>query len=138
MDYVCTTYGRTLCIGNSVYFFRLQSPVTCQSPKVDVSSPVFGTSFSCVVPAMFELDGEAAPAISETVTMLYYKDITAAAVLCGETLGLEKSFHQNSVKLFRLTPSSGVAIIREGSASYHRVRKKPGDAKYSGPACVVR
>ena len=72
---------------------------------------------------MFELDGEAAPAISETVTMLYYKDITAAAVLCGETLGLEKSFHQNSVKLFRLTPSSGVGIIREGSTSYHRVQK---------------
>lgn len=73
-------------------------------------------------PAMSERESKTAPAISETVVMLYYKDITAAAAFYGETLGLEKTFDQDSAKLFRLTPNSVVGVIREGSTSYHRVQ----------------
>jgi predicted enzyme related to lactoylglutathione lyase len=74
-------------------------------------------------PAMSELERKTAPAITETVVMLYYKDITDAATFYGETLGLEKTFDQEFAKLFRLTPSSVVGVILEGSTSYHRVQE---------------
>lgn len=62
------------------------------------------------------------PAISETVVMLYYKDITAAAEFYGETLGLETTYSQDSAKLFRLTSTSVLGVIREGETSYHQVQ----------------
>ncbi|MFT6956520.1 MAG: putative enzyme related to lactoylglutathione lyase [Halieaceae bacterium] len=74
-------------------------------------------------PAMSELESKAIPAIAETVVMLYYKDITAAASFYGETLGLEKTFDQDFAKLFRMTPNSVVGVILEGRTSYHRVQE---------------
>jgi hypothetical protein len=71
---------------------------------------------------MSEPQEQAVPAISETVVMLYYKDIIAATSFYAEPLGLEMTFNQDSAKLFRLTPSSVVGVIREGKGSHHKVQ----------------
>ena len=65
---------------------------------------------------------ETIPTISETVVMLYYKDIAAASAFYGETLGLELTFSQDSAKLFQLTPTSVLGVILEGESSYHTVQ----------------
>ncbi len=62
------------------------------------------------------------PAISETVVMLYYKDISAAADFYGGTLGLETTYSQDTARLFRLTPTSVLGVILEGETSYHKVQ----------------
>jgi predicted enzyme related to lactoylglutathione lyase len=62
------------------------------------------------------------PPISETVVMLYYKDIGPAAAFYSETLGLELTFDQDFAKLYRLTPTSVLGVILEGDTSYHKVQ----------------
>jgi predicted enzyme related to lactoylglutathione lyase len=73
-------------------------------------------------PALSQQEVNMSPIISETVVMLYYKDITAASAFFGETLGLEMTFSQDTAKLFRLTPTSVVGVILEGDTSYHKVQ----------------
>ena len=49
-------------------------------------------------PALSQQEVNMSPIISETVVMLYYKDITAASAFFGETLGLEMTFSQEVLK----------------------------------------
>ncbi len=73
-------------------------------------------------PAMSQNEIETIPTISETVVILYYKDLTAATAFYGETLGLEMTFSQDTAKLFRLTPTSVLGVILEGEGGYHKVQ----------------
>lgn len=69
-------------------------------------------------------DPSSTPSIDETVIMLYYPELGPAAVFYGEALGLEAVYESAAAKLFRLTPTSVVGIVREGEQAYHRVRKE--------------
>lgn len=122
MAYVCRTHGDSSVPAIVHGFFEASRRLLTKAMRLMSVAMILALVFR-IGPAMSELESKNAPAISETVVMLYYKDITAAAVFYGETLGLEKTFDQESAKLFRLTPNSVVGVIREGSTSYHRVQE---------------
>lgn len=62
------------------------------------------------------------PSIQETVVMLYYRELSAAAAFYGGTLGLETVYRSDSALLYRLTPTSVVGVILEGDGAYHRAQ----------------
>ena len=68
--------------------------------------------------------GEDRPVIEESIIMLYYRELTAAATFYGDTLGLEPVFRSDSALLYRLTPNSVIGLIREGDGAYHRVQER--------------
>lgn len=61
----------------------------------------------------------ATPALAEQITMLYYKDLDAAAHFYGEVLGLEKTFDLDWVKFYATGPSSSVGVVKEGEGAWH-------------------
>jgi hypothetical protein len=82
---------------------------------------------SAAIPAVAENDastpaGDAPPALTESYVMLYYKDLTAPRAFYGGLLGLEKTYGDDWVSLYRLTPASFVGIVREGENAFHRVQ----------------
>ncbi len=77
-------------------------------------APLLGTN-----PAMSQ---ESPPSIEETVVMLYYRELSAAAAFYGNTLGLERIYQSDTAQLYRLTPTSVVGIILEGDTAYHQAK----------------
>jgi uncharacterized glyoxalase superfamily protein PhnB len=64
------------------------------------------------------------PSIKENTTMLYYKDLAPATEFYEKTLGLTKTFDQEWVRIYQLTPSSSVGLVREGETSFHRAQSE--------------
>ncbi len=60
--------------------------------------------------------------IKENILMLYYKDISLVVPFYEETLGLAKTFNEDWVKIYRITPTSFVALVQEGEGSFHRAQ----------------
>jgi hypothetical protein len=60
--------------------------------------------------------------IKENILMLYYKDISDAVPFYEQTLGLPKTFNEDWVKIYQLTPTSFVALVQEGEKSFHRAQ----------------
>lgn len=59
------------------------------------------------------------PAFVGEVTFLYFDDIDVAAEFYGQTLGLTKTFDEEWVRIFAISPSSSVALI-DGEVGAHR------------------
>lgn len=60
--------------------------------------------------------------ISENTIMFYYRDLSAVEDFYGKTLGLTKTFDEPWVKIFRLTPTSSVGLVKEGEGGFHRAQ----------------
>jgi len=60
--------------------------------------------------------------IRENTIMFYYTDLSVVVPFYEETLGLEKTFDQDWVKIYRLTPTSNVGLVREGDEGYHHAQ----------------
>ena len=60
--------------------------------------------------------------IKESYVMLYYKSLYAPRNFYGDVLGLEATFYDEWVTLYRITTSSYVGIVKEGEGAYHSVR----------------
>jgi hypothetical protein len=54
--------------------------------------------------------------------MLYYKDISLVVPFYEETLGLARTFNDDWVKIYQITPTSFVALVQEGEGSFHRAK----------------
>jgi predicted enzyme related to lactoylglutathione lyase len=63
------------------------------------------------------------PPIKENTLMFYYKDLAVVTPFYEKTLGLTKTYDQDWVKIFQLTPSSSIGLVQEGEASFHRAQK---------------
>ncbi len=63
----------------------------------------------------------AAPLV-EQYTMLYYKDIAAARNFYGDILGLEATFSDEWVTLYRVVPGALLGVVREGGTAFHPAR----------------
>lgn len=84
---------------------------------------VAATSFFAV-PA--ELAAAREPAsMDETITFFYYEDITPAAKFYEEVLQLQKTMDENWVKIYRISATSSVGIVLEGSGFHSVSRDKP-------------
>jgi hypothetical protein len=60
--------------------------------------------------------------IKENILMLYYKDISLVVPFYEETLGLARTFNDDWVKIYQITPTSFVALVQEGEGSFHRAQ----------------
>lgn len=68
-------------------------------------------------------EGVPAPApLVEQYTMFYYKDIAAARHFYGEILGLEATFNDEWVTLYRVVPGALLGVVQEGGTAYHPAR----------------
>lgn len=63
---------------------------------------------------------EPAADASSTIVFFYYKDVAAVAPFYEQTLGLEKTFDMEWVKIYRITPTSSIGLTQEGHG-YHKV-----------------
>lgn len=55
-------------------------------------------------------------------TMLYYTELPAADRFYGDLLGLERSYEDDWVHLYRATGDSYIGVVREGPGAFHRAR----------------
>jgi Glyoxalase/Bleomycin resistance protein/Dioxygenase superfamily len=62
------------------------------------------------------------PSIKENTLMFYYKDLTAVTPFYERTLGLTKTFDEDWVKIYQLTPNSSIGLVQEGETSFHRAQ----------------
>lgn len=62
------------------------------------------------------------PSIKENTLMFYYKDLAAVTPFYETTLGLTKTFDEDWVKIYQLTPSSSIGLVQEGETSFHRAQ----------------
>ena len=62
------------------------------------------------------------PAIKENTIMFYYKDLAAVVPFYEKTLGLTKTFDEDWVKIYRITPGSSIGLVQEGETSFHRAQ----------------
>jgi hypothetical protein len=60
--------------------------------------------------------------IKENILMLYYKDISLVVPFYEETLGLARTYNDDWVKIYQITPTSFVALVQEGEGSFHRAQ----------------
>lgn len=63
------------------------------------------------------------PSIAEQHTFFYYKDLAPVRAFYGGVLGLEATFEDDWVSIYRITPTSFVGATREGGGAQHRAQE---------------
>ena len=61
--------------------------------------------------------------ITESYVMLYYKALDAPRHFYANIIGLESSYEDDWVSLYRITETSFVGLVREGESGYHKVQE---------------
>ena len=64
------------------------------------------------------------PPIDSHIVMLYYDDISDAADFYENTLGLQKTMNEDWVKIYQLTDTSSVGVVKVGPGAYHATQEK--------------
>jgi len=64
------------------------------------------------------------PPIDSHIVMLYYDDISNAANFYESTLGLRKTLNEDWVKIYQLTDTSSVGVVKAGPGAYHATQEK--------------
>lgn len=67
-------------------------------------------------------ESPAAAPFAEQYVMLYYKDIGPASAFYGAALGLERSFGDDWVHLYKATPQSFIGLVREGPGAFFKTK----------------
>ncbi len=65
------------------------------------------------------------PAVSGQVTFLYFNDIERAAKFYSEALGLKSTFDQGWVRIYAVSPSSFVGLVRGNEGMLRPASEKP-------------
>ena len=65
------------------------------------------------------------PSIDSQVTFLYYKDVPAAARFYASTLGLERTFDQGWVQIYRVSATAYVGLVDETRGTHRVSESKP-------------
>ena len=63
--------------------------------------------------------------MNETITFFYYDDLAAQAPFYEDLLGLEKTMDAEWVKIYRITATSSVGLVLEGSGVHSVSDDKP-------------
>lgn len=63
-------------------------------------------------------------AIAETNVMLYYSSLQAPRRFYGNLLGLEATFEDDWVSIYRTSPGAYVGLVKEGGTAYHSSQPK--------------
>ncbi len=70
-------------------------------------------------------DQQPAPGIDGTVTFFYYEDLEAAAGFYEDTLQLPVTLEEDWVRIYRITPTSSVGLVRQGRGFHDVSNDKP-------------
>lgn len=70
-------------------------------------------------------DEQPSPAIDGTVTFFYYEDLEAAARFYKDLLQLPVTMNEDWVRIFRITPTSSVGLVRQGRGFHDVSADKP-------------
>ena len=65
------------------------------------------------------------PSIDSQVTFLYYADVPAAAQFYKGTLGLEKTFDEGWVQIYRVSSTAYVGLVDETRGAHRASESKP-------------
>lgn len=68
---------------------------------------------------------ETPPPVEGQVTFLYFNDLPRADAFYGETLGLEKEFELDWVRIYKLSPTSSVGLVDATHGSIRPSDDKP-------------
>lgn len=79
----------------------------------------------CAWSAPAQLSEGRPPAASGQVTFLYFSDLAKADAFYGETLGLEKEFDLEWVKIYKLSPTSSVGLVNATGGAHEPSSDKP-------------
>ena len=60
------------------------------------------------------------PSMNETITFFYYEDLDAQIPFYEGLLGLSKTMDADWVKIYRITPTSSVGLVKQGHG-FHQV-----------------
>ena len=87
--------------------------------------PVFAMLISMTVYASnddenIEMDDKR---ITDSTVMLYYKDLDAPRKFYKDLLGLESTYEDDWVSIYKLTSSSAVGLVLEGGTAYHKAKQ---------------
>ncbi len=89
---------------------------------------IVGSILSIIVTGAMTRDLWAAesrlPPIDSHIVMLYYDDISDAADFYENTLGLQKTMNEDWVKIYQLTDTSSVGVVKVGPGAYHATQEK--------------
>ncbi|MFT5350826.1 MAG: putative enzyme related to lactoylglutathione lyase [Planctomycetota bacterium] len=61
--------------------------------------------------------------ITDSTVMLYYKNLDAPRSFYKDLLGLESTYEDVWVSIYKLTPSSAVGLVLEGGTAYHKAKQ---------------
>jgi len=64
-------------------------------------------------------------AMEGTVTFFYYEDLAAAATFYGEVLQLSLTMDEDWVKIYQITPTSSVGLVKQGRGFHDVAEDKP-------------
>ncbi len=65
------------------------------------------------------------PSIDSQVTFLYYKDVRVAALFYAGTLGLEMTFDEGWVQIYRVSSTAYVGLVDEMRGAHRVAESKP-------------
>ena len=89
------------------------------------STPIIAAAVSVLAVAAPARPSPAALSIDSQVTFLYYKDVAAAAQFYGGILGLERTFDEGWVEIYRISSTSYVGLVDETRGSHQVSESKP-------------
>ena len=89
------------------------------------STPIIAAAVSVLAVAAPAQPSRSAPSIDSQVTFLYYKDVPAAARFYGGILGLEQTFDEGWVEIYRISSTSYVGLVDETRGSHQVSESKP-------------
>ncbi len=84
-----------------------------------------GLTTAAVLLATPDRQDDALPSIDSQVVFLYYADLNEASAFYESTLGLEKTFDEGWVKIYRTSATSSVGLVDESRGSHRVSESKP-------------
>ncbi len=79
---------------------------------------------SAFISASVTAEDSGPPPIESQIVMLYYDDISEAVNFYEHILDLQKTLNEEWVKIYRLTNSSSIAVVKVGPGAYHTAQDR--------------
>ncbi|HEX2139158.1 MAG TPA: VOC family protein [Woeseiaceae bacterium] len=90
---------------------------------VNVVASVAIATIAFLIPSV-TAGGKAPPSIDSQIIMLYYDEISDAAHFYEHVLNLPKTLDEEWVKIYQVTDSSSVGVVKAGRGAYHATQER--------------